>query len=163
MIIISYQSWNFDWKLFFYIMYFSDERAGSISPTFLHYFFASKMREAFLANGVWQKAQNIGKIQHSYLAKFSSFRVGETEWWILSTGALVTFYLAHKVWWNRSKHALQQIFQLLFFDETLPLSFEGNHRETSCVTFWYLQFWLAICRSKYLLLTLILEIWTVVV
>jgi len=50
---------------------------------------------------VWQNsAQLFGEIQHSCLAKFSSFRVGETErqFFIAESCVLATFCLAQKFW-----------------------------------------------------------------
>jgi len=49
---------------------------GSISPSFL----PEQDVKLLLANRIWRMAQNIAKIQHSYFAKFSSFKDGETEW-----------------------------------------------------------------------------------
>ena len=59
---------------------------GSILSTFVR---TNEMRSFFwsMTFGDWKKnlanGKKIAKIQHNYLAKFSSFKVGETEWRIL--------------------------------------------------------------------------------
>ncbi len=84
------------------------------------FFCKTRWEEAFtgeqcLANGphFWQMANKSGKIEHSCLKKFSSFRVGETERRIFCQKAVHRQLLAWQIffdeiepWWKGKRHLL---------------------------------------------------------